>query len=451
MKKCIWILFALILAAPTVFAKPKESVPVFDGGTVINLRDFKASFRDDIFVLNYSSASRGKFDFYFYSNEKDSWKRAGEVDLPSFGSEAKAYKKPGLKKPVYVAFVTNLSDDFNVIASVEGHDLRLRVFDSSVSFVESETDFDRIEDSKEKGVIKLRTNALRPDYSSNLRVLDAPNCVIFYREPKSGLWDVFGVVRGGRLWSDVRGAIDTFEPSWVVEIIDARKDYKIEASTRFDDLYLTFVKEKSMLSVKKFSPSAPESVLSFEDFDDGDDDRQISMTVDDDISSEGIFEPDIYTSAISGGDFIFDESDEDFTEKSCDDFSEPDSESAVSDVTATDATATDATASDVNSRTNDLEVAEPESELETEPEAEPDADTAFGSESNGMEENVVSDDDISPDLHDQEKIEPEEGDEDSDFGGGDLAENLLLLKKLYEDELIDEDEYKLKKAQLLGL
>ena len=434
MKRVIFVLISFILSSTLLFAKSKESVPAFEGGTVINLKDFRNGFKDNILVTNYSSASSAKFEFYFYANEKESWKKAGEGDLPAFGSELKAYKKPNMKKPRYIAYVTNLSSDFRVVPAVENHDLKLYVFDSCATFAGTNVLFENIADSKEDGIIKLNTASRRANYEDNLRVVDAPNCVIYYVSPTSKLWEVFGVVRGGKLWSNYHDDIDEIEPYWIVQICGARKNYTIETYTKFDDLYLKFVLADSMLSIKSASQTIGETpAVSAE----ADVDVETSTVVppavvdlgealaekpdadsseNEHISAEGIYEPAIFAIGLSD-DELYGQT------------SNPESETAAS--------------AEVASVDEDLSKEDPKAD-----------EPAIATENESVTEEipvVVASEPSDVVVEEKASLAKTDSDSGYRFGDGDLAEDLLKLKDFYDAGLITEDEYKLKKAQLLGI
>ena len=431
MKKFVLVLLSCVLTSTLLFAKSKENIPAFDGGTVIDLSELKGTFKDNILLTNYSSAERAKFEFYFYSNDKDSWKKAGEGDLSAFASEAKAYKKPGQKRPKYVAYKTNLSDDFRIVPFIENHDLKLHVFDSCASFAGTKTPFDDIAGSQEQGIIKVGTASLRANYEDNLRVVDAPNCLIYYTNVSTGKWDVFGAVRGGRLWTNYHDDIDEIEPYWIVQIVAPKKDYSIETYARFDDLYLKFVKADSMLAVKR-----PVPIMSHDETAaDGSETLLADAAVknedsseNESISAEGIYETPMYSSsAPSESLFIEDDETEDRdAESDEDEDTDGEDESAGEKVGEN---VSGETESESDSVVEDaVEPKKPESELESAP--------------------------VIPAAEEPEKVKRPSlrtGALEYHFGDGDLAEDLLKLKEFYDAGLIDEDEYKLKKAQLLGL
>ena len=432
-----------------MFAKSKENIPAFDGGTVIDLSELKGTFKDNILLTNYSSAERAKFEFYFYSNDKDSWKKAGEGDLPAFASETKAYKKPGQKRPKYVAYKTNLTDDFKVVPFIANHDLKLHVFDSCAGFVGTNTLFEDIAESQELGIIKLGTASLRANYEDNLRVVDAPNCLIYYMSTSTGKWDVFGAVRGGRLWTNYHDDIDEIEPYWIVQIVAPKKDYSIETYARFDDLYLKFVKADSMLSVKRpvpimphdeTSPDSSEKLLADATVNQESDDalaeeKNIDSSENESISAEGIYEVPIYTSSASSDPiFIEDEASE-----------ESDAESDGWDDSDDDVNG------DVNGDVKDDSEDDANADEESFAESDRDIESAVEPQKSETESGIVPE---IPESEEPEKVKrpsPRTGASEYRFGDGDLAEDLLKLKEFYEAGLIDEDEYKLKKAQLLGL
>ena len=105
--------------------------------------------------------------------------------------------------------------------------------------------FDAIKDSVEDGLYKLDATVQARKYEDNIRVKNAPNCIIMAISPELGTWEVVGYVERGKFKKLFKGDIDELSTHWVIQVLEAQRDYTISAYAKHDDLYINFVSNAS--------------------------------------------------------------------------------------------------------------------------------------------------------------------------------------------------------------
>ena len=236
MKKIFTVICILFLAICSIYAAPE-----FENGTVISLSDYSENFKDKILLINYSSLNEIEIDFNIYKDSN--WVNIGKITECTFGSEIKLITKEKFKNINFIGYKCDLPDDKKIIADIRHHDLRLFILEKSNNCFGKANDYSSIKDSPSNGIYKFDTTEQRRNYEDNLNVQSAPKCIIMFKSPDYGTWDVYATAFGNNVNNYYHDDIDDYSPYWIIQILEEHKYYTISAFSKHDNLNLDPVGE----------------------------------------------------------------------------------------------------------------------------------------------------------------------------------------------------------------
>ena len=233
MKKIFTILCTLFLASFSIFATPE-----LENGTVISLSDFSEKFKDNIILINYSSLNEIDIDFNIYRDSN--WVNIGKINGCPFGNEVRLITKEKFKNINYIGYKCNLPKDKIIIPDIRHHDLMLYIVESSNIFFGKANDYNSIKESPSNGIYKFDTTEQRRDYEDNVKVQNAPKCIIMFKSPDYGTWDVYATASGNNVNNYYQDDVDDYSPYWIIQVLEEHKYYTISAFSERDDLNFSF-------------------------------------------------------------------------------------------------------------------------------------------------------------------------------------------------------------------
>ena len=228
-KRILGILLCLL--AFTVYA----NAPKFQGGAVI-----PAGNIHKITLVNYSGLSGIDVEFYIYN--ETGWVSAGKIAECPFAKEVKLSTKENLGKASYIAYKCSLPDSKKWFINSIGHELAFYVLEASNTAFKSMNSFSDIKDDPANGFYKFDTTVQRKRYEKDVRVKNAPKCIILFQPPKSTLWEIYGVVHDGKLkvTTSYHKDIDRCKPYWIISVCEEHKAYTIAAYAKHNNLCFEF-------------------------------------------------------------------------------------------------------------------------------------------------------------------------------------------------------------------
>lgn len=245
MKKRI-CLFCLCLLISVCFAQSrKPKLPPLDGAKIIDNNSFHKKAKHKIVLVNYSSLDVINIDFFVLEEDEATWNYVGNLNKCDFAKEISLNPKVQLRKADYVAYKADLPKDISIFATVRNNDMYFFVLEKSNKILGRTTSFDAIKDSAEDGLYKLDATVQARKYEDNIRVENAPNCIIMAVSPEVGTWEVVGYVERGKFKKLFKDDIDELSTHWVIQVLEAQRDYTISAYAKHDDLYINFVSNAS--------------------------------------------------------------------------------------------------------------------------------------------------------------------------------------------------------------
>lgn len=234
MKK-IFFAFSFLLFFK-VFAQP-----VFEGGTVLQVDKFN-NYSSQIIFVNCSKMKSINIYFFVFEEKNKNWLDIGSINASRFGIKYYLIPKSRFKTASYIAYKTNLDNNTIIIDATEDRDPYLQVVDKNNTFIGHSIKFENIYANYHKGFYKIDTSKLEKNYEEYLKVINSPECIIMYNSPVTGVWEIYGTVSSyGELTAFFKKDIDGLPPTWIVQVMNCEKLYKITTSTRHDDLYFTFI------------------------------------------------------------------------------------------------------------------------------------------------------------------------------------------------------------------
>ena len=228
-RKILGMLFCLIAFA--VYA----DAPAFDDGVVI-----KSDNTTNITLMNYSALNEIDIEFCVY---KDSdWVSAGKITECPFGKEVLLSSKESLNKTDYIAYKCKLPADKKFYIDSKGSRLTFYLLEASNVAFKSQDSFAGIKEDPANGLYKFDTMKEKKRYENEVRVKNAPRCIIMFQRPKSTIWEVYGTASGDKIKvkTSYHKDIDRCDPYWIISICEDHKDYAIAAYTKHNDLCFEF-------------------------------------------------------------------------------------------------------------------------------------------------------------------------------------------------------------------
>ncbi|MBO4728986.1 MAG: SHOCT domain-containing protein [Spirochaetaceae bacterium] len=228
-RKILGMLFCLMAFA--VYAK----APAFDGGTVIPVEKI-----GNIVLLNYSGLNEINIEFSVC--EDSDWESIGSITTCPFAKEVKLSTKVNFSKVHYVGYKCNLPSDKKIFVYVDGRTLMFYVLEASNTALKKSAPFSDIKEDTANGFYKFDTTVQRKHYEKDVRVKNAPKCIILFQMPKTGLWEVYGIVNEGKLKvvTSYHKDIDRCQPYWIISVCEEHKSFQITAYTKHNDLCFDF-------------------------------------------------------------------------------------------------------------------------------------------------------------------------------------------------------------------
>ncbi len=245
MKKRI-CLFCLCLLISVCFAQSRrQKLPPLDGAKIIDNNSFHKKAKHKIVLVNYSSLDVINIVFFVLEEDEATWNFVGNLNKCDFAKEIRLNPTVQLRKADYVAYKADLPKDISIFATVRNNDMYFFVLEKSNKILGRTISFDAIKDSVEDGLYKLDATVQARKYEDNIRVKNAPNCIIMAVSPELGTWEVVGYVERGKFKKLFKGDIDELSTHWVIQVLEAQRDYTISAYAKHDDLFINFVSNAS--------------------------------------------------------------------------------------------------------------------------------------------------------------------------------------------------------------
>lgn len=228
-RKILGMLFCLI--AFSVYA----AAPAFDGGVVVPVEKIsKISF------VNYSGLNEIDIEFFIYKETE--WVSAGKITECPFTKEIKLATKESFSKIFYVAYKCNLPADKRIFVDSSSRELVFYVLEASNTAFKTTSPFSDVKEDPANGFYKFDTTVQRRHYEEDVRVKNAPKCIIMFQSPKLPTWEIYGIVDGGKLKvvTSYHKDIDRCLPYWIISVCEEHKAYTIVPYTKHNDLYFEF-------------------------------------------------------------------------------------------------------------------------------------------------------------------------------------------------------------------
>ncbi|NLC93007.1 MAG: SHOCT domain-containing protein, partial [Treponema sp.] len=218
--------------------------PEFIGGTVVSVKDFSETFKDNIVLVNYSNLDNIDIEFSIYKDSN--WQNIGNITSCKFGDKVTLPTKEKLKGILFFGYKANLPKDKKIFIDVRNHDLNFYILESTNNVFGTSTQLSNIKQNPSNGIYKFDTTEQRRDYEDNIKIEGSPTCIIMFPSPNYGTWDVFGFVINGKLKTFYDEDLDDYSPYWVIQVLDENKFYDISAYSKRSDLYFRFSKTDSI-------------------------------------------------------------------------------------------------------------------------------------------------------------------------------------------------------------
>ena len=193
-----------------------------------------------ITLINYSGLN--EIDMEFCLCKDSEWKNAGKITECPFGKEVRLASKEYINKVDFVAYKCNLPADKKFAIDLSNGKLTFYVDEASNTVLSSGVSFVAITEDPANGLYKFDTIKQRSRYENEVRVKNAPRCIIMFQKPKSTKWEVYGYATGDKIKvvTSYHKDIDRCEPYWVVSICEDHKAYAIATYTKHNDLCFEF-------------------------------------------------------------------------------------------------------------------------------------------------------------------------------------------------------------------
>lgn len=263
-----------------------------DGAKIIDNNSFHKKAKHKIVLVNYSSLDVINIDFFVLEEDEAYWNFVGNLNKCDFAKEIGLNPKVQLRKAAYVAYKADLPKDISIFATVKNNDMYFFVLEKSNKILGRAISFDAIKDSVEDGLYKLDATVQARKYEDNIRVKNAPNCIIMAVSPELGTWEVVGYVERGKFKKLFKGDIDELSTHWVIQVLEAQRDYTISAYAKHDDLYINFV---SNASYEEYESESYEDE-GYETKSDYDEDYELDNSNEEESDDEfEVFNPETYS------------------------------------------------------------------------------------------------------------------------------------------------------------
>ncbi len=229
------MLCTMFLVAVSVYATPE-----LENGTVISLSDYSEKLKDNIILINYSSLNEIDVNLNIYRDSN--WVSIGKITECPFGNEVRLITKEKFKNINFIGYKCNLPKDKKIITDIRHHDLRLYIIETSNNCFGKANDYNSIKESPSNGIYKFDTTEQRRDYEDDVKVQNAPKCIIMFKSPDYGTWDVYASASGNIVNNYYHDDIDDYAPYWIIQVLEEHKYYTISAFPKRDNLNFTFQK-----------------------------------------------------------------------------------------------------------------------------------------------------------------------------------------------------------------
>lgn len=242
MKKKICL---VLLCAFTVlcFAQSRKTkLPALEGAKFIDNNSFNKKAKHNIVLVNYSSLDVIDIDFFVLEEGEKTWNFVGNLNKCDFAKEIKLNPKIKMRNAEYIAYKAELPNNIELFADVRNNDMYFFILEKSNKVLGRTVSFGKIKDSVDEGLYKFDATVQARKYEDNIRVKNAPKCIIMAVSPELGTWEVVGYVDRGKFKKLFKGDIDELSTSWVIQVLERDRDYTVTAYAKHDDLYISFTR-----------------------------------------------------------------------------------------------------------------------------------------------------------------------------------------------------------------